>query len=511
MLCLHDLVDHAARVAPDREAVVFGDRRQTYDDLAKATGRLAAALGARGVSPGDRVAFWATNRGEFAEFLFATSRLGAIAVPLDHWLTTEGALRSVERCRPRVVICSGERAQALAPEAHRLRSGGATVLVDLDGPAPSGWESYARLLEDSSTSSPAAQVGSDAPALLLFTSGSTGTPKGAVHSHRDLVHTAFIMALELGLQEGERTLHFLPLFSSCLEHLLPLTLVRATHVVLPRFDAELVWETVVDEGITHFDAVPTTLTRLMQVAPARCPESLRLVSYASEPMPTELIRRLVEYAPGTAFVQFYGMIEHLCLTVLGPDDQVSRSRTVGRPMLGTSIRIVDPDGAECLPGHPGEVVATSPTLMQGYWEDPGATGEVIVDGWMRTGDLGHIDDAGFLVLDGRLKEVIKTGGLSVVPRESEEALREHEAVLEAAVIGVPSEKWGEEVQAVVVLRPGFAPDESALLEHCHALLAAYKCPKRIRFADDLPRTGIGKVSRRRLVERYGSATPTEVT
>jgi len=500
MLRLHDLVDHAARVVPDREAVVCGERRQTYADLAERTRRLASVLGERSVAPGDRVAYWAANRAEFAEFLFGSSRRGAIAVPFDHWLTAEGAARAIERCRPRVVIASADRAAELSELEDRLRSAGVVALLDLDGQVGGSWEAYDDALTAAEPLDRQVDVDLDADALILFTSGTTGSPKGAVHTHRDLVHTAAVMSLELGLGDSERTLHFLPLFSSCLEHLLPLTYVRATHVVMEHFDARAVWEVIAAEEITHIDAVPTTLTRLMEVAPVPCPETLRLVSYASEPMPAALIRRLIDFAPSTRFVQFYGMIEHLCLTTLGAAEQVSRVGTVGRPMLGARLRIVDGDGVAVRDGVPGEVVATSPTLMRGYWEDPDATSQVITDRWMRTGDLGHFDEDGYLVLDGRIKEVIKSGGMTVVPRETEDALREHADVLEAAVVGVPSAEWGEEVQAFVVLREGAEEDEAGLLAHCHRLMAGYKCPKRIRFRADLPRTGIGKVSRRHLLE-----------
>jgi acyl-CoA synthetase (AMP-forming)/AMP-acid ligase II len=309
------------------------------------------------------------------------------------------------------------------------------------------------------------------------------------------------MAVELGLKEGETTLHFLPLFSSCLEQLIPLTLLGSTHVIMPHFDAPEAWRLIGEHGVTHFDAVPTVLRRLFDERPPVPPASLRVVSYASEPMPARLIAELTEYAPDISFVQFYGMIEHLCLTALKPNEQLRPSGTVGRPMLGTSLRILDEHQLEVLTGEVGEIVAKGPTIMAGYWEDEIATDQVISSGWMRTGDLARVDEDGYVVLSGRIKEVIKTGGMTVIPREVEEVLRGHPSVEDAAVVGAPSEEWGEEVRAFVVLDESLVLNTAAgeLLGHCRQHLPGYKCPKRIEVISELPKTGIGKVARSRLL------------
>ena len=500
MLSLDAVLWQAARADPRRPAVLFAQAAWTYGELADRARRLAAALASLGVRRGDRVAFWSSNRPEFVEFLFGVPALGAIAVPMDHWWTAEDAALALAQCQPVAVVAAMRQAALLEELRPRAEASGVAAWVALDEPPTPRWASYAELVATAPPLRSAEPVSLDDPALILFTSGSTGSPKGAVHTHRDLAHTAVIMALELGLREGERTLHFLPLFSSCLEHLIPLTLVRATHVILPEFDADRVWESVRAHRITHFDAVPTALKRLLAVAPATLPSSLRLVSYASEPMPGSLIRDWLERAPQVEFVQFYGMIEHLCLTVQKPWEQLSKLGTVGKPMLGTELRLVRDDGAPAAPGDPGEVVARSPTLMAGYWRDPVATAEVIRDGWMSTGDLARFDADGYLVLEGRLREIIKSGGMTVVPREVEEMLLRHPDVLEAAVVGVPDERWGERVHAFVALRPGHRVTAPGLRSFCREQLAGYKRPKAIRLLRELPRTGIGKVDRRELRE-----------
>lgn len=497
MIRLDDLLAHAARADPGRDGAVFGREALSYGELDHRAARFAGLLRGWGVEPGDRVALWASNRLEFPEFLFGTARAGGTAVPLDHWWTAEETAAALDRCRPRVLLADGHHAEALGADRERLAEAGVERRVALDEDPPTGWESYPRLVAAADPLRAPVPVGLDAPVLILFTSGSTGRSKGAVHTHRDLAHTAQIMALELGLREGERTVHPLPLFSSCLEHLIPLTLVRATHIILPGADAGELWEAVEREAATHLDAVPTVMARLLAAAPDRLPPSLRSVSYASEPMPPALIRRWVERAPQVAFVEFYGMIEQLCLTVRKPWEQVASAGTVGRPMLGARIRLVDEDGHDVAAGGTGEVTAATPTLMAGYWEDPAATDRIVRDGWMRTGDLGRFDDAGRLVLEGRRKDIIKSGGMTVIPREVEDHLLEHPAILEAAVIGIPDDRWGEAVHAFVTFRSG-GVDPADLSRHCRSSLAAYKCPKRIHVMAQLPRTGIGKIARRQL-------------
>lgn len=511
MLTLDTILWHAARADPQRAALAYAGRTRTYGELADRARRLAAALAARGVRRGDRVAFWSPNHPAFLEFIFGVPALGAIAVPMDHWWTTEEGLAALERCRPAALIAGAVQARLADAVRPRLEELGVASCVALEDPPGPLWASYEQLLASASPlrSAPAAPL--DDPALILFTSGSTGRARGAVHTHRDLAHTAAVMALELGIREGERTLHVLPLFSSCLEQLIPLTLVRATHVVLPEFDADRVWEAVERHGITHFDAVPTILKRLLDAAPATLPQTLRLVSYASEPMPAPLISAWLDRAPEVGFVQFYGMIEHLGLTVQKPWEQRSKIGTVGRPMLGAEIQLRAADGSPAAPGEAGEIVARSPTLMAGYWEDPAGTRAVLQDGWMRTGDLGRFDSDGYLVLDGRLKEIIKSGGMTVAPREVEEVLLRHPAVIGAAVIGVPNEGWGEAVHAFVTLRPGARVTERELRSFCRGALASYKCPKAVEIIPELPRTGIGKVARgelrRIVVERSAPRSP----
>jgi acyl-CoA synthetase (AMP-forming)/AMP-acid ligase II len=310
------------------------------------------------------------------------------------------------------------------------------------------------------------------------------------------------MTIELGLRETDVTLHFLPMFSSNLEHLLPLSFIGATHVILRKFDPPTVWEAVGQERVTHFDGVPTTMRLLLQ-----CPDlasydtsSLRLISYASEPMPAATITAWLETFPHVEAVQFYGMIEFLCMTVQKSWGQLSRLGTVGKPMLGNDLRVVDEEGRDVPVGTVGEVVCRSACAVRGYWQAPDLTRQAVHDGWRYTGDLGKLDKDGYLTLVGRKKDIIISGGMNVVPAEVEGVLYRYPAVSEAAVIGRPDTNWGEAVHAVVALKPGATAEE--LIRFCADHLSGYKKPRSVEFLPSLPKTGIGKISRKALQDRY---------
>jgi fatty-acyl-CoA synthase len=489
---LDAILARAALSDPDREAVVFGEQSWTYSQVHERACRLAGALAALGLRKGERVALWTTNRPEFVEVFFGVPQLGAICSPMDFWWNWKDAEVALTQIRPKVLIVGPGQAAIAARSRAALREVGIEHVLCLDEPpAGSGFKSYADAIAKAEMLKQPIPVVPNDPAVILFTSGSTGRSKGAVHTHGGLMATAMTMCLELGLEDGERTLHFLPLFSSCLEHLLPLTLVRATHVILPQFDALAVWDVIGDAKVTHFDAVPTTLRRILKDAPAEIPPSLRMISYASERMPEPLIRALIERMPGVRFVQFYGMIEHLCLTVLSASDHLKKIDTVGRPMLGAQLY--------CL--ESGEIVARSPTMFAGYWQDAETTAKVMHDHWMRTGDIGQFDGEGFLRLKGRVKEIIKSGGMTVIPNEVEAALMSHPGVSDAAVVGLPDEQWGEAVHAFVIPAAGASMSEADLKGYCQDRLANYKRPKVIHIVADLPRTGIGKIARRVVRER----------
>ncbi len=502
-LRLDGILARAAFTHPRREGVVFLNTAWSYGEVQDRASKFAGALAKAGVVKGDRVAVWTANRPEFVEILFGVSQLGAITVPLDHWWTWLDASTAIEQVRPKILIVGDSQADIVSEHLDAMEAAGIEKVICLaEAPAKRGFGTYSKFLASATALRQLTPVVPEDPAVIFFTSGSTGRSKGAVHTHRSLMAAAMTMGLELPLNDGERTLHFLPLFSSCLEHLIPLTLMRATHIILPKFDAAAVWEAVDAHGVTHFDAIPTTLRRILDIVPAKLPESLRFISYASERMPVPLITALVEQMPNVSFAQFYGMIEQLCVTVLDSHDQLRKAATIGHPMMGTQLYLLDPEGKAAADGQSGEIVARSPTLFSGYWDDEVNTRQVMLDGWMRTGDIGRLDEEGYLVLEGRVKEMIKTGGNTVIPSEVEGILMGHPHVSEAAVVGIPDDAWGEAVHAFVIPSKGTAITEFELKTFCKERLAVYKTPKVIHVVKELPTTGIGKVARRQVRDQF---------
>jgi len=502
MQFLGDILRRNGTVLADKPGVIQGDVRLSYRQVNERANSLAHGFRQSGVQHGDRVALLSRNDYRFVELYFGLPKIGAIFVPLNFWATVEDLVSILNQCQASVLIVSPEFLDTV--EAIRPRLPSVQHLVVLDDRAPAGMIPYEHLANGYPTHEPEADLDPEEDILILYTSGSTGKPKGAVYTHRGLLHTAIIMTIELGLRETDVTLHFLPMFSSNLEHLLPLSLIGASHVILRRFDPPTVWETVAREQVTHFDGVPTTMRLLLQ-----CPNlesydtsSLRLVSYASEPMPAATITAWLKAFPQVEAVQFYGMIEFLCMTVQKPWEQLSRLGTVGKAMLGNELRVVDDEGHDVPVGTVGEVICRSACAVRGYWQSPELTGQAVRDGWRYTGDLGKLGGDGYLTLVGRKKDIIISGGMNVVPAEVEGVLYQHPAVAEAAVIGRPDPDWGEAVHAVIALKSEASATAEELIQFCAGQLSGYKKPRSVEFLPSLPKTGIGKISRKALQDRY---------
>jgi long-chain acyl-CoA synthetase len=356
-------------------------------------------------------------------------------------------------------------------------------------------------LEDASGAPPPPPGHGDL-ADLLYTSGTTGLPKGASFRHRSLAHTAQRIAAALRLRADDVLQSPAPVYTSTGTHTFPLPVlsVGATYVVDPSFDVERTSATLEAEGTTVFFGVPAMLTLLLdRLPPDRRFPALRSLMYGGSPMPEPTVARLLERFPGVGLWNLYGLTEtgpSGC--VLPPEHAMERPGSVGLPVDGTDLLIVDGEGRELPPDEPGEIVMRGPTLMDGYHNLPEASREALVDGWMHTGDIGRKDLDGFVYLVDRKKDMIIRGGFNVYPAEIEKVLYEHPDVVEAAVVGYPHRVLGEDVCAVVALRPGAEATEDELARHCASRLADFKRPRRYRFVNALPRNSMGKVLRRDL-------------
>jgi long-chain acyl-CoA synthetase len=476
---LASLLSDTVRAHPARPALLAGERRIAYRELGEARERCTGLLRGRGIQPGDRVAVLLPNGLDFIAALYGALAAGAIAVPLNP------LLRGAE-------------------VAERLADSGAALVV-----APSGAEQLAGL--DVARADPAeagsARLAADVcerdagePAVLLYTSGTTGRPKGAELTHGGLrATTAFLAGPLLQLSADDVVLGAAP-FSHIFGLagvLNPAVATGACIALLPRFDADAALALMLRESAEVFLGVPSMCIALLRAAEAGAAvPKLRVAHVGGAPLSPETLHAFAGRF-GCEVLEGYGMTETAGGCVSHVSGQRCKPGSVGTPAPGAELRIVLADGADAGPREPGEVLLRAPGLMRGYWGNPSATSEAFAaGGWFRTGDVGYLDGDGYLYLIDRTKDVILRGGYSVYPREVEDALYEHPAISEVAVIGVPDELLGEEVVALVVPRSGEECDPAAIRAFARERVAAYKYPRLVVVADELPRTASGKILKR---------------
>jgi long-chain acyl-CoA synthetase len=480
----------AVRVAGGRPAVRFGPAELTYAETWERCRRLAGALHALGVRRGDRVAVVAQNSHRYLELYQAVPGAGHVLVPLNQ-RHADGELRYA-------LEDSGARVLFAAREVHDLPACVEHVVDARDG--------YEALLAGAEPADFPDDVGEDDLAGLFYTGGTTGASKGVMLRHRSLVANA--LHFQAALPFGPDTCFLLvaPMF-----HLAGTIAVLATvwhggrQVVMESFDAAAMLDVVEREAVTVTQVVPTMLAALCdeQLERPRDVSSLRVLTFGGAPSATQTLRRAREAFPQAELMTMYGATETAPLVTTLPGLHrlldAPQARSCGRPTVGVEARVVDGDGGDAAPGEVGEVTVRGPNVMAGYWNKPEQTDAVLRDGWYSTGDMGYLDDEGYLYLVDRAKDMIVTGGENVYSTEVEDVLYRHEAVLEAAVFGVPDERWGEAVHAVVVARGDHDPSPEELIAHCREAIAGYKVPKRIELrAEPLPKSGAGKVLKREL-------------
>jgi fatty-acyl-CoA synthase len=483
---------------PHRLALVDGDRRLSYAELAQRSHQVALLLQQLGIQRGDRVAILSVNCAEWVELFFAAAELGVILVPLNWRLAPAELDYQLQDCGPRLLFVGPEQQEL----ANRLQSAPRRIAI---GSGEWGMRSEGNIVDPTELPSVATPQ-SSLPHLILYTSGTTGHPKGAVLTQANLFWNAINCSLAFGLSERDTTLTFLPLFHAGGIGLftIPSLYVGGRVVLMRAFDAPHAVDLVRRESVNVLFGVPANWLELLKVAgftAADCP-SLRVLGSGGAPCPTAVIDRLAER--GFSLLQGYGLTETAPGgTLLSPEDWRRKAGTVGKPMLHVELRVVDEVGTDLPPGQIGEVWFRGPNVFAGYWNNPTATAEAFsADGWFKSGDLGRLDEEGFLTLVDRKKDMIISGGENIYSAEVEDALFGHPSVAEAAVIGVPDERWGEVVRAIVALRPGAAASADELIEHCRAWMARYKCPRSVVFVDSLPRNASGKVLKAELRQRF---------
>jgi len=471
-------LDDRRRNTPERVAIDCAGVTVTYDELGSRSERMAGALAERRVAHGDRVATLTANSPDHAALLFACARLGVALQPLNWRLAPAEIRYQLDDAEPAVLV--------VAPDHDQLaeQSGGRARRV-----------SFEEL--DSDTVVPEVDVRDDDPLLISYTSGTTGKPKGAVLTHANCFWTNLSFDRTSGITDDDIVLQVLPQFHSGGWNVQPLLAwwKGATVVLEPSFDPGNSLRLIQERRVTTMMGVPATYLFMAEQSEFATADlsSLRLAVVGGAPMPENLLRTWQER--GVAIVQGYGLTEAapnvLCLA---PEDAARKLGYAGKPYPHVDVALRDVESGIHLGGPAtGELLVRGPNVFAGYWRNPEATKEAFVDGWLRTGDLAERDREGYYRIVGRLKELVISGGENVYPVEIEDVLHAHRAVAEAAVIGVPDERWGEACLAFVVLKEGGTADAEELLEWCRARLARFKVPKEVRFVDALPRSAMNKV------------------
>jgi long-chain acyl-CoA synthetase len=499
-------VERVARLFPERPAILFEGETISYGELDARAGRLANALAGQGVRPGDRVALFLPNIPAFAVCYLGALKAGAIAVSVDAALKSEevgyilndsgavvvftaaAGLRYVPReacpALRHVVVCEGDR-------------GGHPSLDDwLSRAAPDGR---------------AADVDRDAPAAVLYTSGTTGFPKGATLTHGNVVSNTCAAAHHAGMRQDDRLTLFLPLTHVFGQNFIMNGAFQAgaTVVLHRRFAPDEVLESIARHRVTMFPAVPTVYMRLVdQDLDEDALASIRYWFSAGALMPEATCRRWTERF-GRPVYEGYGLTEASPFASYNHDLR-HKPGSVGTPVDNVEAKVLDGDDREVPPGETGEICIKGPGVMRGYWRRPEDTARALRSGWLHSGDVGTVDDEGYLHIVDRLKDMVNRGGLKVWPAEVERVLHGHPAVKEAAVYGVPHPTLGETVKAAVVLKDGATTTQDEVIGFCQDRLAAYKTPAGVAFVEDLPKSPAGKVLKRVLREGHGSPPPVPV-
>ncbi|HJR25030.1 MAG TPA: long-chain fatty acid--CoA ligase [Acidimicrobiales bacterium] len=501
------LAHHATRT-PDKPLTVFEGETTTYGEMAARSASLAGGLRDHGIGKGDVVGLLSWNCPEMIETIFAANHVGAIAMPINFRLAAPEVRFILEHSAAKALVCD----EAMVDLADGATEGledllRATTSVRQEGrDAPQTAHRRWAALADLRTGDPATpHVPCEWDGLhrLMYTSGTTGRPKGVMLSHANLAWKNLAHLVEFGFTSADLGLACGPLYHVGALDLTTTTLIAAgaTVIVHRQFDAAAVVDELERSRVTTVWLAPAMVNAIMALPDVeqRDLASVRVIINGGEKMPVPLIERIQRTFPSAWFADAYGLTETVSGdTFLDRDSLVSKLGSVGRPCLHLELDVWDDQGRSVKPGERGEIVLRGPKVFQGYWNDPDATATAFEGGWFHTGDVGQRDEDGYLWIVDRLKDLIISGGENIAGSEVERVLYEHPAVLEAAVVARPDERWGEVPVAYVVLREGATATAEELVDHCRGQLARFKVPKDVTFLDALPRNPSGKVLKREL-------------
>lgn len=508
---ISSILRRAAQINPNGIATICGARQQSWSEMLERVQRLAGALQAQGMQPGDRVALISLNSDRFIEYYFAVVWGGGAMMPMNiRWSAAECAY-ALKDAGAEILICD-EAFKTLAEEIKPQVPGLKTLIYCGDAATPAGMANYEDLIAAADPVADAGRGGDDL-AGVFYTGGTTGFPKGVMLSHTNFYVGGVSNAHDINMTDGTIYLHAAPMFHIAdLIWFSALTFMGGTHVVIPAFTPDATLEAIEKHRPDQTLLVPVMLQMILQSDKLAQTDisSLRQIAYGASPITEGVLKEAFEKFPNVAFLQAFGQTELSPVATILPTDyhvfdgpKAGKLRSAGRATRVCEIRIVD-DAHQPLPsGEVGQIAVKGPVTMLGYWNQPEVTAKTIVDGWVMTGDAGYMDADGFVFLMDRVKDMIVSGGENVYSAEVENALSQHPDVATSAVIGIPSDQWGESVHAIVILHPGAGVTAEELQAHCHGLIAGYKCPRSVEFRQEpFPLSGANKVLKTELRKPY---------
>jgi acyl-CoA synthetase (AMP-forming)/AMP-acid ligase II len=506
---LDDRLSHWAQTLPDGEAFTYLDRTWTWAEWNDRVRRLAGALKSLGVGRGDVVSFLDKNHPACVELSFAAASLGAANAIINFRLAGDEVDYAVNDSGAKVLLVGSELMPLIDKIRDKLSSVEKIIMVTPDGGAG---DEYEALLADSEPVDRDPEVEPDDVCLVMYSSGTTGRPKGIALTQANMVAHTLNAHEGMAFDAGDKSMVSMPLFHVGGSSYVLFGIHDGIPSVMTRDPDGASLAGAIMKGANRTFLVPAVLAQVLQSGDdaIKLFGSLKSYSYGASPMPLPLLRAALKAWPDTEFIQVYGLTEvggvitHLMPEAHRDEAHPERLVSAGQCIPGAEVRVVDPNTLEDVPtGQHGELWFRTPQLMKGYLNQPEATAEVITeDGWFRTGDLGKVDEDGFVYVEDRLKDMIISGGENIYSPEVERVLAGHPSVMEVAIIGVPDERWGETVKAVVALNPGAEATEEELIAWCREQLAHFKCPKSVDILEALPRNPTGKILKRDLRRPY---------